>query len=285
MYPPRDGDYGLMTSTPENRPYPVLHVFRMFKEHFGSTLVKSAADDERISVYASTEGKTDQEGLHLLIVNKDAAEVETALKLTGVQPNAWGERWMLASDDGPSRQSDLVLTGGRAVLKLPAHTVTAITFYGPRSTRHTPSNLARGKKVSASSTAEVDGMFCPESAVDGRMNTRWASRIWRKVPEWLQIDLGAIEEVEKIVLHWELGATRFSISLSEDGKSWRQVAMAQSSSGQGAEVVAFSAAKARFVRLDLQDRPERLGTAFGHSLWTTWGFSLWEVEVYGPNRR
>lgn len=289
VYPPRDGDYGLMTSTPENQPYPVLHVFRMFKEHFGSTLVRAASDDERISVYASIEGtagqteQADQERLHLLIVNKDVAEVEAALEITGVGPKISGETWILASDsnEGPVRQPDIVLSAGKAKLKLPAHTVTAITFYGPRSARHTPSNLARGKKVSASSTAEVGGMFCPESAVDGKMNTRWASRIWQKTPEWFQIDLGAAEQVEKVVLHWELGATKFSVSLSEDGKSWRKAAEVRSSSGQGSEVVTFPATKARFVRIDLQDRPEKLGTRYGHSLWTTWGFSLWEVEVYG----
>lgn len=285
VYPPRGGDYGLMTSTPENAPYPVLHVFRLFKEHFGSTLVKASAEDERISVYASTEGDAEQERLHLLIVNKDAAEAEIALKVAGVQPKVWGETWVLASDDGAGRQADLLLTGGRGALKLPARTITAITFHGPRSAGHAQSNLACGMRVCASSTAEVGGMFCAESAVDGKMNTRWASRIWQKVPEWFQIDLGVSREVDKVVLHWELRATRFCISLSEDGKAWRKVVEVQSSGGQGPEVITFSPASARFVRLDLEDRPEKLGTAYGHSLWTTWGFSLWEAEVYGPDRR
>lgn len=41
--------------------------------------------------------------------------------------------------------------------------------------------------------------------------------------------------------------------------------------------------KARYVKLALLERPKDLDTRFGHSLWTTWGFSLWEFEVYAPN--
>ena len=285
VYPPRGGDYGIMTSTPENRPYPVFYAFQLFKEHFGSTLVKTAVDDERVSVYASTDGKGDDERLHVIIVNKAPAEVETVLDLVGVRPEMRGEVWRLAGEDGPRRQRDLILAGGKGTVKLPAYTITAITFPGPRSARFVPSNLAKGMTVSASSTAEVGGMFRPESAVDGRMDTRWASRIWEKVPEWFRIDLGATEEVEKVVLYWELEAVKFRVSLSEDGKNWRTVADVASSVGQGPEVVTFPASKARFVKLDLLERPEKMGTPYGHSLWTPWGFSLWEVEVYGPSRK
>ncbi|NLJ61557.1 MAG: hypothetical protein GX338_11495 [Firmicutes bacterium] len=282
VYPPRGGDYGIMTSTPENQPYPVFHVFQLFKEHFGSTLAKTTVDDERISVYASTDGKAGEERLHVIIVNKAFNEVETLLDLVGVRPEMWGEVWLLSDEGGPRRRQDLIVAGGKGRLKIPAHTVTAVTFYGPHSAQPNPSNLARGKPVSASSTAEVDGMFRPESAVDGRMDTRWASRIWQKVPEWFQVDLGAAEDVEKVVLHWELEAVKFRVSLSQDGKNWRTVAEVTSSVGHGPEVVSFPASKARLVKLDLMERPEKTGTQYGHSLWTPWAFSLWEVEVYGP---
>ncbi|WP_324718035.1 hypothetical protein U7230_07160 [Carboxydochorda subterranea] len=47
-------------------------------------------------------------------------------------------------------------------------------------------------------------------------------------------------------------------------------------------LVRFGPAPARYVRLQLLERPKQRGTAYGHSVWTAGSFSLWKTEVLAP---
>lgn len=282
VYPPGGGDYGLVTSTPENRPYPTYYVFQLYKDHFGEKYISSESNDERVAVHASASGDATGGKVYLTVVNKTLDELAASVKVSRFSSGPRGEVWVLASPNGPMRADDIVVTNGSAELNLPPRSITAVTFRGKAGAPPAPRNLALGARAVASSTAEVDGMFRVESAVDGDMRTRWASRIWRKEPEWFQVDLGREELIGSIVLNWELGATWYTIQVSSDGAAWKLVAE-KKSRGVGREVIQFDPQKARYVKLALLERPKDLGTRFGHSLWTTWGFSLWEFEVYAPN--
>ncbi|NLG78730.1 MAG: hypothetical protein GX492_02735 [Firmicutes bacterium] len=282
VYPPRQGDYGIITSTPENAPYPTYHVFQLFKDHFGDVYLRSSSSDNRVVVHASAKGDSTRGTIHLIVVNRASEDAYADLRVAGFSCGPRAEVWVLGAGGGPpARISDAVVTNGHARLRLPSRSVVAVTIPGRAAPPPRLRNLALRAKVTASSTAEVDGMFRPESAVDGSMRTRWASRIWQKVPEWFQVDLGSKETVGSVVLHWELGATRYTVQVSKDGTAWETVAE-KTSSGAGWEVVEFAPREARYVKLLLYERPKDIGTKFGHSLWTTWGFSLWEIEVYVP---
>jgi hypothetical protein len=125
------------------------------------------------------------------------------------------------------------------------------------------SNLAAGKAVTASSTQ----VGHPASnAVDGSLSSRWASS-WAD-NQWLRVDLGATRAVSRAVIRWEAAyATAYRIETSTDGTTWTQAAAVTGGNG-GLDAVVFPAVNARYLRLTGQTRA------------TSYGFSVYEVEVY-----
>ncbi|MGI8907998.1 MAG: hypothetical protein ACR2IE_16085 [Candidatus Sumerlaeaceae bacterium] len=72
---PRGGDFGIVTSTPENRPYHTYYVLRLLAHHFLGRVV-GAERRGRVEFYAT---RTDDGGCTLLVINTsgtDAADVE-----------------------------------------------------------------------------------------------------------------------------------------------------------------------------------------------------------------
>lgn len=127
-------------------------------------------------------------------------------------------------------------------------------------------NLAAGATASASSHERGWRHLPPAHAVDGRPDTRWASH-WSD-DQWLQVDLGAARAVGRVVLSWEAAyAKAYRIELSTDGTRWTTVHTTTAGDG-GRDVVSFTPAEARFVRMT--------GTQRG----TDFGYSVHELEVY-----
>ncbi|KJY26949.1 beta-N-acetylhexosaminidase, partial [Streptomyces sp. NRRL S-495] len=62
-----------------------------------------------------------------------------------------------------------------------------------------PGNLARNRPTTASSTETPD--FPAAFATDGDGGTRWSSAYGD--PQWLQVDLGSTQAVNRVVLRWE----------------------------------------------------------------------------------
>lgn len=99
-------------------------------------------------------------------------------------------------------------------------------------------NLALGKPTTASThallTMPIDysiDAFDSERAVDAdRTYTRWASKIWWKMSdysdptEWFQLDLEQATIFNRIILKWSRWATNYTISVSNDGVNWTQIA-------------------------------------------------------------
>ncbi|WP_285631542.1 glycosyl hydrolase family 8 [Lentzea sp. NBRC 102530] len=125
--------------------------------------------------------------------------------------------------------------------------------------------VSRGKAVTASSV-EASG-FEAGKAVDGSTSTRWASAEGND-PEWLRVDLGSAHSISRVKLNWEAAyAKSYRIQISADGSAWTDVYSTTSGDG-GTDDLTLSGA-GRYVRM--------YGTARG----TTYGYSLWELEVYG----
>jgi hypothetical protein len=75
--------------------------------------------------------------------------------------------------------------------------------------------------------------------------------------------------VARTVIRWESAyASAYRIDVSVDGTTWSQVAAVTDGNG-GWDNVAFPAANARYVRLTGQTRA------------TSYGFSVYQLEVYG----
>ncbi|MEX0721322.1 MAG: discoidin domain-containing protein [Balneolaceae bacterium] len=108
----------------------------------------------------------------------------------------------------------------------------------------------------------------PAFAVDGDFNTRWSSA-WDD-DEWIYVDLGETHDIHTVELDWEAAfAEKYTIDISFDGQNWEPVFTEEDGNG-GADSVGFESPHAtKFVRMH------------GITRATTFGFSLYEIEVRG----
>ncbi|WP_041540502.1 family 20 glycosylhydrolase [Catenulispora acidiphila] len=133
-------------------------------------------------------------------------------------------------------------------------------------------DLAQGKPTTASSVETPN--FPAAEATDADLSTRWSSQY--ADPTWLQVDLGSVQTVNRVVLAWEAAyGKNYQIQLSNDGTTWTTVATRANGTG-GTETLTFADATGRYLRM--------YGTARG----TQYGYSLWEFEAFddasGPVR-
>ena len=143
-------------------------------------------------------------------------------------------------------------------------------------------NLARGKTATASSQ-EAESVR-PTLAVDGNTGargSRWGSNVGDK-PAWLQIDLGAVYQVQRFRIFWErLTAKHHKIELSANGSDWKTVYEEASLITSVKEsVVLDQPDTARYVRLSIPDYLAQ-DEAGATALWDT--ISLYEFEIYPDN--
>lgn len=125
-------------------------------------------------------------------------------------------------------------------------------------------SLALGRPVTTSSID--DPARTGEMAVDGNAGTRWGSG-WSE-PEWIAVDLGADYDLSRVVIDWETAyASGYEIQTSPDGQTWTTVRTV--TDGDGLFDDLDVSGTARHVRLYATERA------------TQWGFSLYELEIYG----
>ncbi|MFE5538322.1 family 20 glycosylhydrolase [Streptomyces sp. NPDC056519] len=128
-----------------------------------------------------------------------------------------------------------------------------------------PGNLARNRPTTSSGTETAD--FPASLATDGDPGTRWSSAY--ADPQWLQVDLGSVQAVNRVVLRWEAAYGKaFQIQLSDDGATWRTVYSTTTGAGGVQELTGLSGS-GRHIRV------------YGTKRGTTYGYSLYEFEVYG----
>ncbi|HEU4422371.1 MAG TPA: penicillin acylase family protein, partial [Pilimelia sp.] len=124
-------------------------------------------------------------------------------------------------------------------------------------------NLAMNGAVTASSTQFGHPA---RNAVDGNPTSRWSSAFSDN--QWITVDLGTNRSVGRTVLRWEAAyGSAYRIEVSTDGTTWTTVWSTAAGNG-GTDVNVFSPTTARYVRM------------LGVRRATSYGFSLWELEVY-----
>lgn len=127
-----------------------------------------------------------------------------------------------------------------------------------------PLNLAEGMPVVASSSRATD--VAPGNAVDGSLSTRWGSNY--SDPQWIYVDLGSNQSIEKVTLHWEAAyGKEYQIQVSDNTMNWTTV-YSTTTGGGGIEDISFEPVNARYVRM------------YGTKRGTTYGYSLWEFKVH-----
>ncbi|MGC4806982.1 discoidin domain-containing protein [Micromonospora sp. DT233] len=127
-----------------------------------------------------------------------------------------------------------------------------------------PVLLSQGKPATASSVE--NGGTPAAAAVDGNTGTRWSSAA--ADPQWLQVDLGARATVTQVTLVWEDAYARaFQLQTSDNGTTWTTVHSTAAGTG-GTQTIPVTGA-GRYVRM------------YGTARATQYGYSLWELRVYG----
>jgi uncharacterized protein CbrC (UPF0167 family) len=125
-------------------------------------------------------------------------------------------------------------------------------------------NVARAKKVTTSSNES--NSLTGANATDGSTTSRWSSSFADN--QWLTVDLGSNHQISSVKLNWQNSyAVEYQLQTSANGSDWKTVAHVRDSDG-GIDEITLNAA-GRYVRM------------LGIKRSTRYGFSLWEMEVYG----
>jgi hypothetical protein len=128
-----------------------------------------------------------------------------------------------------------------------------------------PENLALNKAAMASTSYSG---YSPANVTDGKTSSRWSSRF--SDTEWIYVDLGSVHTIHRIVLWWEMAYARgYRLQVSSDASGWSDIYGTTAGDGGVDDVTLSAPASGRYVRM--------LGSQRG----TTYGYSLWEFEVYG----
>jgi hypothetical protein len=126
-------------------------------------------------------------------------------------------------------------------------------------------DLARGRPVTASSV-EPGSTHAAANAVDGNAATRWGSAY--ADPQWITVDLGATYAVNRVRLAWETAHARaYQVQVSPDNVIWSTVHT--TTTGDGGIDDLTVTGTGRYLRV------------YGTQRATQWGYSLWDVNVYG----
>lgn len=142
-------------------------------------------------------------------------------------------------------------------------------------------NLAFGKKAVASSgSPEAEDAA---AVSDGSSGSRWSSGY--NDDEWVYVDLGEDREIGTVVLNWEAAyAKAYKLQVSGDGPEgkdvqgsvgvggWKDVHVVTDGKGGVEKIVLDKPVTARYVRM------------LGVRRATQFGYSLYEMEVYGRRR-
>lgn len=137
----------------------------------------------------------------------------------------------------------------------------------PNSTYAQTTNLALNRPATASSI-EAAG-FEASKAVDGSTSSRWASVDPAPTAQWIYVDLGTTTAIGRVVLRWEAAyATAYTVQVSNNTTSWTNIYSTTTGNGATDDLTGLSGS-GRYVRINATTRG------------TTYGYSLWELEVYG----
>ena len=143
--------------------------------------------------------------------------------------------------------------------------LSAINQVVVTNTNPVPMNLAMGKPVTASSSEA--GANVATNAVDGSYSTRWSSLY--SDAQWLTVDLGATYAINRVKLTWEAAYGKdYRITGSVDGTTWFTLKTITGNTSLTNDLTGLTG-NCRYISMN--------GTARG----TVYGYSIYELEVYG----
>ncbi|MBS5113884.1 MAG: discoidin domain-containing protein, partial [Coprobacillus cateniformis] len=151
--------------------------------------------------------------------------------------------------------------------------------YGELAEKPNTTNIALNKPSKASSefidTKDGNKQYYSSLAFDGNTDkidgqqSRWVSNRDYSNDEWIEVDLQDSYYISKIVLNWE-GTSKheYKILVSDDHETWKEVT--HRTDGVGVQEISLDqSVVGRYVKMQ------------GVKVGAKYGYSLWELEVYG----
>ena len=125
--------------------------------------------------------------------------------------------------------------------------------------------LGKLPENAVASSIQGDG-FEADKAVDGDVETRWASEVGD--PQWVYIEFAEPKTFSVVKLNWENAfARQYEIQISNDTHHWTSIYKEMNGDG-GVDEIEVGAQTSRYIRV------------YGTQRDTPWGYSLWEFGVY-----
>jgi hypothetical protein len=127
-----------------------------------------------------------------------------------------------------------------------------------------------GKLTIAGCTAESEenaGLVAAQ-ACDGNATSRWSSA--HSEPQWIWFDLGQVAHVGRVLINWEAAyASSYRLEVADNSNGpWTEISTQNAANGGMDDITNLDDA-GRYVRM------------FGVTRATMYGFSIFELEVYG----
>jgi hypothetical protein len=110
-----------------------------------------------------------------------------------------------------------------------------------------------------------------KNAVDGNTGTRWESAY--SDPQWIYLDLGSVKTITEVRIDWQHAAAKdYRIDVSNDAVNWSAPVVSRTGGiavDHRIDDLTGLSASGRYVRM------------FGTARATVYGYSIWEMQVFG----
>ncbi len=131
-------------------------------------------------------------------------------------------------------------------------------------------DLTASTALPATSSSAIQA---PSLAFDNNYGTRWESDF--SDPQWLQIDLGTTQNINRVRIDWETAnAKDYTIDVSNDATAWTTIStqsiLANPATNHRIDDLTGLSGAGRYVRMR------------GTTRNTNYGYSIYELEVFGP---
>lgn len=214
-----------------------------------------------------------QPGPHVLTFTADPLILEAGIETTTIL--TWDViQATTVTLDGqvvPAAGTETVMLTESTTFELIAVDVTGLADTMQVAVQVLPSlaiNRALGRTAMASASETCCNNEEPWRTFDGNPATRWSSPYVDN--HWIYVDLGEAFDISRVVLNWEVAyGTDYDLQVSYDAQTWTTVLPVRGGNGGIDEHTLSSPASGRYVRM------------YGLTRGTPFGFSLWEMEVYG----
>lgn len=189
--------------------------------------------------------------------------------------------WTVTNPDGSvTTIADILPTGMLTPLRDGQVLVTAKSVDGSAVSKSTLVDISNQTLInvalnkSASATTNGGSSNLPAAAVDGNKSTRWGSKNGAPQVQYFAVDLLDTYTISTVSLYCDSGAypVDFKLQYSNDNTNWTDIENVTANANPNRTFV-FSPVDARYVR-----------TLSSKTTNSSWGYSIWEFEVYGVSK-